>query len=115
METVFRTGKLLLLLLVWIPAYLHADVAVLVHQATLVETNPEETVVLDEDNPNPQPEIGTQANASYLSAPGWAVTGSTFIDVATYVFDLGATESVTAATLRIPIRDHFFPEWLNAT
>ncbi len=107
METVFRTGKLLLLLLVWIPAYLHADVAVLVHQATLVETNPEETVVSDEDNPNPQPEIGTRANASYLSAPGWAVTGSTFIDVATYVFDLGATESVTAATLRIPIRDHF--------
>lgn len=107
METVFKSGKLLLLLLAWLPVQLQADVAVLIQQATLVETNPEEQVVSDDDDPIPQPEVGSQTNASYLSSPGWAVTSENFIDAATYVFDMGETTSVTAATLRIPIRESF--------
>ena len=105
---------LLLGMLLLFPAA-HADVAVLVDQGTLVEIDPPDTVVPEPDNPDdPQetPEtggqpVGTARDASYVSQAGFAVTGSSFIDAATYVFDLANTESVTAATLKIPVREVF--------
>ncbi len=96
-----------------------ADVALLVDQGTLVQTNPNQTTPTpdevaqpdpdDADNPDEptQDPIGTRIDADYVSAPGFAVTGQNFIDVATYIFDFGTTEAVTAATLRIPIREIF--------
>lgn len=101
------SGMLLLL-----PAA-HADVAILVDQGTLVETDPPEADVPEPDNPDdPQEEppadestVGTARDANYVSQPGFAVTGSSFIDAATYIFDFANTESVTAATLRIPVRE----------
>lgn len=96
--------------MILLPMQVSADLAILVDQAVLVETNPEVQVEADDADPadaEPQPEVGTQDNASYLSFGGWAVTGTEFIDVATYVFDFGEVTSVTAATLRIPIQDNF--------
>lgn len=93
------------------------DVAILVDQGTLVENNPVEAAPVpgpgDPENPpvdpNAEPEVpvGTATEATYVSTPGFAVTGANFIDAATYIFDFGTTESVTAATLRIPIREVF--------
>lgn len=90
-----------------------ADVAILVDQGVLVETNPQVEVVEDpnqeatpgEEPTEPAPEIGEQVDASYVSFGGWAVTGATFIDAATYVFDFGDTTEVTAATLTLPVRE----------
>lgn len=109
--TIRLVNRLLLLSLFALPMQVSADLAILVDQAVLVETNPEATVTADdqaiEDAVEEQPQVGTQTNASYLSFGGWAVTGTDFIDAATYVFDFGGATTVTAATLRIPIRDNF--------
>lgn len=103
-------------LLVVTPAAL-GDVALLVDQGTLVEIDPPETTTTPEpdnpddtqDNPDTQADVqvGTASEATYVSSSGFAVTGANFIDAATYIFDFGTTGSVTAATLRLPIRDVF--------
>ncbi|MCG8413316.1 MAG: hypothetical protein MI746_03760, partial [Pseudomonadales bacterium] len=94
----------------------NADVAILVDQGVLVDSNPEPEVTVDEgqapaeDEPAPTPEEETETDpdASYISFGGWAVTGSEFVDAATFVFDLGETTTeVTAATLRMPIDEVF--------
>ena len=92
-----------------------ADVAILVDQGVLVETDPQPEVIEDTGDeipeeeegaePEPEPEVGARVDAEYISIGGWAVTGATFIDAATYVFDFGNATEVTAATLTIPIRD----------
>lgn len=82
-----------------------ADVAVLVDQAVMVETNPEPEALEEGETPVQQPGIGTNDNAAYLSSGGWAVTGAEFIDAAAYLFDMGEATEVSGATLIIPIRE----------
>jgi hypothetical protein len=110
---IFQQVSLLALIALAAPAAI-ADVAILVDQATLVETDPPEPPVPEPDNPDeteedpdaePPVPVGAAPEASYVSQAGFAVTGANFIDAATYIFDMGTTESVTAATLRIPIRE----------
>ncbi len=89
----------------------HADIAVLVAQGTMVEDSPAPEVVEDpgaevpaeEETTPPPAEVGTQVDASYISIGSWAVTSAQFIDAATYVFDFGNATEVTAATLTVPI------------
>lgn len=85
--------------------HVSADVAVLVNQAVMVETNPEPEAVEDGDTPVQQPGVGTNDDAAYLSSGGWAVTGSDFIDAAAFLFDMGEAKEVSGATLIIPIRE----------
>lgn len=102
-----RTLGLCLGLLLPVTAW--ADLAVLVDQAVLVQTNPS-TDTGQGGTTNPSEGQGTEESpgpvaASYVSSGGWAVTGTEFIDVATVVFDFNQTTSVTAATLKLPIAD----------
>ena len=90
----------------------NADTAILVANGVLVEKNPEvETTDPNEEieggtsASEPPPLIGTATNASYVSVGGWAVTGADFIDVAVAVFDFNTTESVSQATLTLPIEE----------
>ena len=81
----------------------HADFAVLVDTAVLVEANPP-LVESGEGEPIPPlPEVGAATNASYVSSGGWAVTGTLFIDATAVVFDFAAVTSVSSATLSLPI------------
>ncbi len=92
----------------WQPAF--ADRAVLVDSAVLVESSPAAEEIDDAgDEPEleteTETETETQVDASYISSGDWAVTGPAFINAATYVFDLGTTTEVTAATLTLPIQE----------
>lgn len=104
-------------LMVLLSAPVLADLAVLVDQGTLVLTNPQaagdQNNDADED-PEISPETGQPIeddsepeSASYVGVGGWAVTGNSFLDFAAMSFDFGATTSVSAATLRLPIREIF--------
>ena len=88
-----------------------ADFAVLVAEGVLVEKNPVEEVVPDDENTptvTSDPHIiGSAINASYVSTGGWAVTGADFIDAAVVVYDFNLTGSVTQATLTLPLEDVF--------
>lgn len=94
-----------------------ADLAVLVDQGTLVLTNPQAAGNQNDENdedPVISPETGEPIDdgsdpisASYVGIGGWGVTGNSFVDVAAMSFDFGDTTSVTAATLRLPIREVF--------
>lgn len=89
-----------------------ADLAVLVDAKVMVETSPEPVASDDtsglEGNPLPSnPTPGGALNASYLSTGGYAVTSSQYIDVATVVFDMGATTSVSSAVLTMPIETRY--------
>lgn len=77
----------------------HAELAVLVDTAVLVELNPP---VVEPGEVEP-PEAGAATNASYVSSGGWAVTGALFIDATAVVFDFAAVTSVSSATLSLPI------------
>ena len=80
---------------------LRAEVAVLVSQAVLVDSEPAtESSELSSGSAG-----GTPKNANYISSGGWAVTGESFVNVATYSFDMGQTQEVSGATLIIPIRE----------
>lgn len=81
----------------------HAELAVLVDTAVLVEVNPP-VVESGEGEPIPSlPEVGAATNASYVSSGGWAVTGALFIDATAVVFDFAAVTSVSSAILSLPI------------
>lgn len=92
----------------------YADSAILVAEGVLVEKNPEPEAPTEETPEGeeggagePDPEIGTAVNASYVSSGGWAVTGRDFIDAAVAVFDFNAAASVSQATLTLPIEEVF--------
>lgn len=94
-----------------LPVSAWADLAVLVDQAVLVQTNPSADTGQG-GTTNPSEGQGTEESpgpvaASYVSSGGWAVTGAEFKDVATVVFDFNNVTSVTAATLKLPIADVF--------
>jgi hypothetical protein len=80
-------------LLVALPV--RADIALLVDQGVMVETNPEAPPPVEGQDPVTPAEIGTSDEATYVSTGGWAVTGINFIDAATYVFDLATTTEVS--------------------
>ena len=87
-----------------------ADSAILVNDGVLVERNPVAVVIDDgteEGGPAVEapPLIGAAVNATYVSSGGWAVTSAAYIDAAVAVFDFNATESVSQATLTLPIED----------
>ena len=67
----------------------HADQAVLVQEAVLVESNP---------NPD-----APALRASYMTSDGWAVTSPAYIDAAVMVFDFGDRKSVSRAMLSLPL------------
>lgn len=102
-----KFGPIFGLILSLCPAFAVADLAILIDTRVLVETNPEEEPLEEGEIPGEQAEIGVAKNASYLTSGGWAVTSPEFIDAATMVFDFGATASVTAATLKLPIETVF--------
>lgn len=80
------------LILFWAnPAF--AEFAVLVGDA----------VVVERVSPSEEP----TGSGSYVSTGGWAVTGADFIDAVIVVFDFNNTESVTQATLSLPIEEIF--------
>ena len=81
----------------------HADFAVLVDTAVLVEANPPMVESGEGEPIPPLPEVGAATNASYVSSGGWAVTGTLFIDATAVVFDFAAVTSVSSATLSLPI------------
>jgi hypothetical protein len=80
-----------------------ADQAVLIDAAVLVETNPEAPPLVEDEVPADQPDVGTSIDAAYVSAGGWAVTGTNFIDAATLVFDFGTATTVSQATLSLNV------------
>lgn len=88
-----------------------ADIAPLVDQAVLVQLTAsaqnDTADPADDENPTATPTAIQTQNADYLSTGDWAVTGAGFIDAATFVFDLGQTESVTSATVTFPIEELF--------
>ncbi len=107
MNTARLVGKFFTLLSVSVTLYTPvavADIAPLVDQAVLVELVTSATAT-DSDNPETPSSAPTTAsvNASYVSSGGWATSGTSFIDAATFVFDFGNAESVAAATLILPI------------
>lgn len=83
----------------------HAEFAVLVDQAVMVESNPSSggSDPIEDPSIEPVEETGSATDASYVSTGGWAVTGVSFIDAATLIYDFNATTSVSQATLRLPI------------
>jgi len=81
----------------------HADFAVLVDTAVLVEANPPLAESGEGEPIPPLPEVGGATNASYVSSGGWAVTGTLFIDATAMVFDFAAVTSVSSAILSLPI------------
>jgi hypothetical protein len=85
-----------------------ADVAPLVDQAVLVRltTAAAPVVPLDGEAPNTAAVVES-VNADYVSAGDWAVTGSGFVDAATFIFDLNQTATVAAATITFPIESVF--------
>ncbi len=89
------------------PAF--ADLANLVDQGVLVETNPEQAPEEEGEPVQEQTPVGEGVDATYISSGGWAVTGPDFIDVATYVFDFVGTGSVSAATLILQL-DEIHPQ-----
>ncbi len=103
----YQISPLLLLLIsattLFSSASVHADSAVLVDYAVMVETNPEAAPLVEGEEPAKEEEVGTQTNASYVSTGGWAVTGEGFIDAAAFVFDFLETGTVSQATLTLPI------------
>ncbi len=104
----FAIAAILLLL----PVHLAwADLADLVDVAVLVETDPQEDVLV-EDVPEGTvtgsgQSLAPRRDASYVSSGGFAVTGKDFIDAYTMVFDLGETTSVSGATLKLYILEVF--------
>ena len=89
-----------------------ADQAILVDAKVLVEKSPEPVATDDtsgtEGNPLPSyTPPGNSTNATYVSTGGYAVSSPEYIDMATVVFDMGATTSVTSATLTMPIAEKF--------
>ena len=66
-----------------------AEQAALVREAVLVESKP---------NPD-----APALSASYMTADGWAVTSSNYIDSAVMVFDFGGTKTVSQAVLSLPL------------
>lgn len=85
-----RLAGLLLLL----ASPVHADFAVLVHEAVLVE----KTTESEEES-----EVEVLTDATYLTFGGWAVTDADFIDVTAMSFDFQGVSSVSSAILRLPI------------
>jgi hypothetical protein len=84
-----------------------ADVAPLVDQAVLVRlTTAAETAAVVDGETNSSAGVES-VNASYVSAGDWAVTGAGFVNAATFVFDLGQTTTVSAATITFPIEEIF--------
>ncbi len=69
----------------------HAEQALLVQEAVLVEANP---------NPD-EPAL----RATYMTSDGWAVTSPSFIDAAVMVFDFGTQRSVSRAVLSLPLEN----------
>lgn len=88
-----------------------ADIAPLIDQAVLVQltSSAGDPVVdpADGETPTSTPTAIQTQNADYLSSGDWAVTGTAFIDAATFVFDLGEATSVTSATVTFPIEEVF--------
>ncbi|MBQ14374.1 MAG: hypothetical protein QGG67_15295 [Gammaproteobacteria bacterium] len=84
-----------------------ADQALLIDAAVLAESNPEPPPPAEEDVPPAQPDIGTSTDATYVSAGGWAVTGTNFIDAATMVFDFETTTTVSQATLSLTVASSY--------
>ena len=82
-----------------------AEVAPLVDQAVLVRLVTAAAPV-DEDASSTTA-IFESVNADYVSADDWAVTGSKFVDAATFIFDLNQTATVAAATITFPIESVF--------
>lgn len=69
-----------------------AEQALLVDEAVLVEVEP------DPENP--------AYYANYITEDGWVVTGQSFIDVAVMVFDFGDVQSVSSASLSLPLEGY---------
>ncbi len=69
----------------------HAEQAILVQDAVLVEANP---------NPD-EPAL----RATYMTNDDWAVTSPSFIDAAVMVFDFGTQRSVSRAVLSLPLEN----------
>jgi len=86
-----------------LPISAFADLAVLVDEGVLVEINPEPTPLDQGQDPITQATIGVAKNASYVSDGSWAVTSLEFIDKAAFVFDFGSANSVSGATLILPV------------
>ncbi|MFK7865163.1 MAG: hypothetical protein AB8B95_13165 [Pseudohongiellaceae bacterium] len=88
-----------------------ADIAPLVDQAVLVQltasAQDQAADPADDETPTSTPTAIQTQNADYLSSGDWAVTGSAFVDAATFVFGLGDIESVTSATVTFPIEELF--------
>ncbi|MFT4885914.1 MAG: hypothetical protein ACJAY7_000275 [Pseudohongiellaceae bacterium] len=85
-----------------------ADVAPLVDQAVLVRLTTAAGTAAVVDGETNSPTTGVESvNASYVSAGDWAVTGAGFVNAATFVFDLGQTATVSAATITFPIEETF--------
>lgn len=88
-----------------------ADIAPLIDQAVLVQltasADENATDPTNDENPTATPTAIQTQNADYLSTGDWAVTGAGFVDAATFVFDLGQTETVTSATVTFPIEELF--------
>jgi hypothetical protein len=82
-----------------------AEVATLVDQGVLVRLITA-TAPVDEAAPGTTA-IVESVNANYVSADDWAVTGSKFVDAATFIFDLNQTATVAAATITFPIESVF--------
>lgn len=85
-----------------------AEVAPLVSQAVLVRlTTGTDAVAPVDGEANVPTTVVKSINADYVSEGDWAVTGSGFIDAATFVFDLNQTTTVSAATITFPIEEIF--------
>lgn len=85
-----------------------ADVAPLVDQGVLVRlvTAADAVDPMDGETPTPGTFVPT-INANRVGPDDWAVTGTGFIDAATFIFDLDQTTTVTAATITFPIEEVF--------
>lgn len=100
-------AALVLLLSFGIPVAL-ADVAPLVDQGVLVRLTTAADAVDPVDGETHSPTtVAESIDADYVSAGDWAVTGTGFIDAATFVFDLDQTTTVSAATITFPVEEIF--------
>ena len=79
-----------------------AEQGVLLDDAVLNESSPQ-NVLLNSDGDY----ISSGFSATYASTGGWTVTGAEFIDAVVMSFDMGATASVSQATLTLPVEEVF--------
>ena len=86
-----------------------ADTAILLQEAVLVERNPAPPPegITFAPAATPAEAAGATANATYVSEGGWAVTASAFIDATVMLFDMGENNSVSQATLTLPVEETF--------